>query len=107
MVRMHEGWLLGWLLWFRDFTVSPSPACLTRFQAPALIFVPFGPGRFSRLFPAFPLLPMNTQQPPEHLPGIDAETGGDGDAQQDLYSMTRWNIGCRVAAPPSPLSSAG
>jgi hypothetical protein len=43
---MHEGWLLGWLVWFRDFTVSPSPAFPKLFQALALILVPFGSDPF-------------------------------------------------------------
>jgi len=34
--RMHHGWLLGWSMSFRDFTVSPTPAFLNKFPAVAL-----------------------------------------------------------------------
>jgi hypothetical protein len=46
MAGMHEGWLLGWLVTFGDFTVSPWPAFPKNFQSLALILAPFGSDPF-------------------------------------------------------------
>jgi hypothetical protein len=54
MASMHQGWLPGWLVVFRDFTVPPLPAFPNRFQWLVLILVPFGPVPYPRPFADIP-----------------------------------------------------